>query len=151
MRSSLRPFGSVWEDSIRGRKWMLSLRRSTLPSGNSVALVPLRNPENASVARLAYRNCRIRGITHRTEGRQLQFTCLVREIESGVCSIPSGLDCWSEDDIRTKVVYTWLADNGFSPSEIHVEYTFEVRILRRSSSSPMDARRISLIRSRWSR
>jgi hypothetical protein len=31
----------------------------------------------------------------------------------------------SEEDIRTKVVTAWLADHGFGPSDISVEYSFE--------------------------
>jgi hypothetical protein len=36
----------------------------------------------------------------------------------------------SEDDIRTKVVYTWLAGCGLSPSDIYLEYSFEIRLGR---------------------
>jgi hypothetical protein len=36
----------------------------------------------------------------------------------------------SEDDIRTKVVYPWLAGCGFDPSEISIEFSFEIRLGR---------------------
>lgn len=36
----------------------------------------------------------------------------------------------SEEDIRTKVVYTWLADHGFTPEDISIEFSFEVRLGR---------------------
>lgn len=36
----------------------------------------------------------------------------------------------SEDDIRTKVVYGWLAGCGYLPTEISVEYGFEIRLGR---------------------
>ena len=39
-------------------------------------------------------------------------------------------DTCSEEDIRTKVVYTWLADHGINPAEISLEYCFEVKIGR---------------------
>lgn len=38
----------------------------------------------------------------------------------------------SEDDIRTKVVYGWLADHGFAPSELSIEYGFEITLGRYS-------------------
>src|SRR5437763_16968626 len=38
---------------------------------------------------------------------------------------------YSEEDIRTKVVTTWLADHGFGPSDISVEYSFEIRLGRK--------------------
>jgi hypothetical protein len=36
----------------------------------------------------------------------------------------------TEDDIRTKVVYPWLAGCGFDPSEISIEFSFEIRLGR---------------------
>lgn len=36
----------------------------------------------------------------------------------------------SEEDVRTKVVYGWLADHGFSPQDISVEFSFELRLGR---------------------
>ena len=33
----------------------------------------------------------------------------------------------SEEDIRTKVVYSWLVNHGFSPADISVEFSFELR------------------------
>ncbi|MBD1876733.1 type I restriction enzyme HsdR N-terminal domain-containing protein [Nodosilinea sp. FACHB-131] len=36
----------------------------------------------------------------------------------------------SEEDIRTKVVYTWLVDHGFTPESILVEFSFEIRLGR---------------------
>ncbi len=36
----------------------------------------------------------------------------------------------SEDDIRTKIVYPWLAGCGFDPSEISIEFSFEIRLGR---------------------
>jgi len=37
---------------------------------------------------------------------------------------------FSEEDIRTKVVYTWLADHEFTPENISVEFSFEIRLGR---------------------
>lgn len=34
----------------------------------------------------------------------------------------------SEDDIRTKVVYQWLKDCGFSTADIWIEYSINIRI-----------------------
>lgn len=36
----------------------------------------------------------------------------------------------SEDDIRTKVIYGWLAGHGFNPRDISIETTFEIRLGR---------------------
>ena len=36
----------------------------------------------------------------------------------------------SEEDIRTRVVATWLADQGFTAKNISVEYSFEIRLGR---------------------
>ncbi|NJO49316.1 MAG: type I restriction enzyme HsdR N-terminal domain-containing protein [Leptolyngbyaceae cyanobacterium RM2_2_4] len=36
----------------------------------------------------------------------------------------------SEEDIRTRVVATWLADHGFTAENISVEYSFEIRLGR---------------------
>lgn len=36
----------------------------------------------------------------------------------------------SEEDIRTKVVTTWLADHGFGPTDISIELSFEIRLGR---------------------
>lgn len=38
---------------------------------------------------------------------------------------------YSEEDVRTKVVTTWLADHGFGLSDISVEYSFEIRLGRK--------------------
>lgn len=38
----------------------------------------------------------------------------------------------SEEDIRAKIVTAWLADHGFGPSDISVEYSFEVRLGRKT-------------------
>jgi hypothetical protein len=38
---------------------------------------------------------------------------------------------YSEEDIRTKIVTAWLADHGFGPSDISVEYSFEIRLGRK--------------------
>ncbi len=38
----------------------------------------------------------------------------------------------SEEDIRTKIVTTWLADHGFGPCDITVEYSFEIRLGRKT-------------------
>ncbi len=43
---------------------------------------------------------------------------------------------WSEDDIRTKVVYVWLREHGFSPRQIQVEFGFKVRAGRQLLSTP---------------
>lgn len=43
---------------------------------------------------------------------------------------------WSEDDVRTKVVYSWLREHGFSPQQIHVEFGFRIRSGRQFLSSP---------------
>jgi len=38
---------------------------------------------------------------------------------------------YSEEDVRTKVVTAWLADHSFGPSDISVEYSFEIRLGRK--------------------
>jgi hypothetical protein len=38
--------------------------------------------------------------------------------------------CLSEEDIRTKVVWVWLADHGIRPDEVSLEYSFEIRLGR---------------------
>jgi len=43
---------------------------------------------------------------------------------------------WSEDDIRTKVVYTWLREHGFSADQVHVELGFKIRSGRQLLSTP---------------
>lgn len=51
----------------------------------------------------------------------------------------------SEEDVRTKVVTMWLADHGFGPQDISVEFTFELRLGRNilvvDSHNPVQARR----------
>lgn len=51
----------------------------------------------------------------------------------------------SEEDVRTKVVTLWLADHGFGPEDISVEFTFELRLGRNilvvDSYNPVQARR----------
>ncbi|MEM6402478.1 MAG: type I restriction enzyme HsdR N-terminal domain-containing protein [Cyanobacteria bacterium P01_D01_bin.116] len=37
---------------------------------------------------------------------------------------------FSEEDIRTKVVANWLANHGFKPADISVEFSFEIRLGR---------------------
>jgi hypothetical protein len=37
---------------------------------------------------------------------------------------------WSEDDVRSKVVMSWLASHGFTPAEIAIEFSFELRVGR---------------------
>ncbi|MGJ1198214.1 type I restriction enzyme HsdR N-terminal domain-containing protein [Sphingobacterium spiritivorum] len=37
---------------------------------------------------------------------------------------------FSEDDVRTKVVYEWLKDCSIEPSEIHVEFSINIRLGR---------------------
>ena len=34
---------------------------------------------------------------------------------------------WSEEDVRTKVVYTWLREHGFAADEIQLEFGFRIR------------------------
>lgn len=41
---------------------------------------------------------------------------------------------YSEEDIRTRVVTAWLADHGFGPSDISVEYSFEIHLGRKNLS-----------------
>ena len=36
----------------------------------------------------------------------------------------------TEDDIRTKVVYPWLAGSGFDATDISIEFSFEIRLGR---------------------
>lgn len=36
----------------------------------------------------------------------------------------------SEEDIRTKIVYEWLKDHGFSPSDISLEHSFDIKLGR---------------------
>jgi hypothetical protein len=38
---------------------------------------------------------------------------------------------YSEEDIRTKVATAWLADHGFGPCDISVEYSLEIRLGRK--------------------
>ena len=38
----------------------------------------------------------------------------------------------SEEDIRAKIVTAWLADHGFGPSDVSIEYSFEVRLGRKT-------------------
>src|SRR5436305_2025552 len=38
---------------------------------------------------------------------------------------------YSEEDIRAKVVMIWLADHGFSLTDISVEFSFEIRLGRK--------------------
>src|SRR5215469_10752426 len=38
---------------------------------------------------------------------------------------------YSEEDVRTKVVTAWLADHSFGPSDIFVEYSFEIQLGRK--------------------
>ncbi|MBN2267722.1 MAG: type I restriction enzyme HsdR N-terminal domain-containing protein [Candidatus Babeliaceae bacterium] len=35
---------------------------------------------------------------------------------------------WSEDDIRTQVVYRWLRDIGFEPDQIFLEFSFKIQV-----------------------
>jgi hypothetical protein len=42
----------------------------------------------------------------------------------------SRVNCFTEDDIRTKVVYTWLAGHGFNPQDIFLEHTVKIRLGR---------------------
>ncbi len=56
-------------------------------------------------------------------------------LASNSCSNPLGTSekrvfLMSEDDIRTKVVYPWLAGCGFDPSEISIEFSFEIHLGR---------------------
>lgn len=37
---------------------------------------------------------------------------------------------FSEEDIRTKIVANWLANHGFKPTDISVEFSFEIRLGR---------------------
>lgn len=36
----------------------------------------------------------------------------------------------SEEDIRTRIVYEWLKGHGFSPNDIRLEFTFDIRLGR---------------------
>jgi len=40
------------------------------------------------------------------------------------------LSQYSEDDLRTKIVAMWLRGHGFSAKDIHIEYTFSIRLGR---------------------
>lgn len=50
----------------------------------------------------------------------------------------------SEDDVRTKVVYEWLKDCSIEPSEIHVEFSINIRLGR--SVRPIHSRTDILVR-----
>jgi hypothetical protein len=39
-------------------------------------------------------------------------------------------DNWSEEELRTRVIYPWLIKHGFQPAEVNVEMAFQVRIGR---------------------
>ncbi|MDA7979503.1 MAG: type I restriction enzyme HsdR N-terminal domain-containing protein [Pirellulales bacterium] len=43
---------------------------------------------------------------------------------------------WSEDDVRTKVVYSWLREHGFAPQDIRIEFGFKIRAGRQIISTP---------------
>lgn len=38
---------------------------------------------------------------------------------------------YSEEEIRTKIVTIWLVDHSFGPSDMSVEYSFEIRLSRK--------------------
>lgn len=61
----------------------------------------------------------------------------------------------TEDDIRTKVVYPWLAGCGFDAAEISIEFSFEIRLGRsayriggKSQSAPAATQHSSVITTR---
>lgn len=43
---------------------------------------------------------------------------------------------WSEDDIRTKVIYVWLREHGFEAQHIRVEFGFKIRAGKQILSTP---------------
>ena len=49
---------------------------------------------------------------------------------------------YSEEDVRTKIVTVWLADHGFGPSDISVEYSFAIHLGRKITS--IDSERLKI-------